>query len=263
MIFKPKKSLGQNFLTDENIIRKIVNLGNITNNDLVLEIGPGSGKLTKEILVKKPKKFFGVEKDKFLSNQLIKKYKNKIKIFNTDILNFKESEISKKKIIIFGNLPYNISTQILVKWIISEESFKTYKKLILMFQKDVAERIIAKKNEKNYGRLSIISAWRLIVKKEFDVSENCFYPKPKVKSSVLTFIPKKKYIKFKNPKNLEYITNIFFSGKRKMINKAFYKIFKNNIALINQLNINLKDRPGNLSSEKYYELTRKYEKLSS
>ena len=153
MIFKPKKSLGQNFLIDENIVKKIVNLGNISNNDYVLEVGPGSGKLTKEILMKNPKKLFAVEKDKFLSNQLIKKYKNKIKIFNNDILNFKENKISKKKIIIFGNLPYNISTQILVKWITCEESFKTYKKLILMFQKDVAERIIARNNEKNYGRL--------------------------------------------------------------------------------------------------------------
>ena len=261
MIFKPKKSLGQNFLIDENIIKKIVNLGNISNNDSVLEVGPGSGKLTKEILTKNPKKLFAVEKDKFLSNQLIEKYKNKIKIFNNDILNFKENKISRKKIIIFGNLPYNISTQILVKWITCEESFKTYKKLILMFQKDVAERIVAKNNEKNYGRLSIISAWRLIIKKEFDVSEYCFYPRPKVKSSVLTFVPKKKYIKFKDPKNLEYITNIFFSRKRKMINKAYHKIFKNNISVIKKLNINLKDRPGNLSSEIYYALTKKYEDL--
>ena len=232
MIFKPKKSLGQNFLIDENIIKKIVNLGNISNSDSVLEVGPGSGKLTKEILMKNPKKLFAVEKDKFLSNQLIEKYKNKIKIFNNDILNFKENKISRKKIIIFGNLPYNISTQILVKWITCEESFKTYKKLILMFQKDVAERIIAETNTK-----------------------------PKVKSSVLTFVPKKKYIKFKDPKNLEYITNIFFSRKRKMINKAYHKIFKNNISVIKKLNINLKDRPGNLSSEIYYALTKKYEDL--
>ena len=139
MILKPKKSLGQNFLIDENIVKKIVNLGNISNNDSVLEVGPGTGKLTKEILMKNPKKLFAVEKDKILSNKLIEKYKNKIKIFNNDILNFKENKISKKKIIIFGNLPYNISTQILVKWITSEKSFKTYKKLILMFQKDVAE----------------------------------------------------------------------------------------------------------------------------
>ena len=101
MIFKPKKSLGQNFLIDENIIKKIVNLGNISNSDSVLEVGPGSGKLTKEILMKNPKKLFAVEKDKFLSNQLIEKYKNKIKIFNNDILNFKENKISRKKIIIF------------------------------------------------------------------------------------------------------------------------------------------------------------------
>ena len=258
---RPKKSLGQNFLIDKSIINLIVNLGNINQNDTVLEVGPGTGNLTKAILLKKPKKLIVIEKDKNLAFSLKKKFKDEITIINDDILKINENDIANTPMTIYGNLPYNISTQILVKWITCEKSFKTYKKLILMFQKDVAERIVAKNNEKNYGRLSIISAWRLVIKKEFDVSEYCFYPRPKVKSSVLTFVPKKKYIKFKDPKNLEYITNIFFSRKRKMINKAYHKIFKNNISVIKKLNINLKDRPANLSSEIYYALTKKYEDL--
>ena len=122
----------------------------------VLEVGPGTGNLTKEILTRNPKKIWVVEKDKNLSIKLSEKYNNKIEVNNSDILTFNENKLCKEKIIIFGNLPYNISTQILVKWILSNNSFHSYKKLILMFQKDVAERIISKVNEKNFGRLSVV-----------------------------------------------------------------------------------------------------------
>tara|TARA_B100000427_G_C15466790_1_gene576621 strand:+ start:134 stop:928 length:795 start_codon:yes stop_codon:yes gene_type:complete len=259
---KPKKSLGQNFLIDKNVIKKIVNLGELTENDHVLEVGPGTGNLTHEIFERKPNKIFLVEKDNLLSSQLQNQYKDTTtKIFNTDILNFDESKISEKKIIIFGNLPYNISTQILVKWITNELSFKSYKKLILMFQKEVAERIIAKSNQKEYGRLSVISNWRLNIRKNFDVPKECFFPKPNVESSVISFTPKKDYINFKNPKNLEHVTRIFFLNKRKMINKAYKKLFKNNLKIAKKLDLDLKFRPGNLSCENYYSLTNFYEEL--
>ena len=258
-MLRPKKSLGQNFLIDKNIIKKIIELGNIQNEDSVLEVGPGTGNLTNEILTKNPKNIYVVEKDKLLSNELEKKYNNIIKIYNTDILNFDESKITSDKLIIFGNLPYNISTQILVNWIINENRFKCIKKLILMFQKDVADRIVSKVNDKTYGRISIISNWRLNIKKCFDVPNNCFFPKPKVESSILEFTPKKEYIKFKNPRNLEHITNVFFSKKRKMINKALNELFKNNLKLIENLNLDFKNRPSNLNFDTYYNLTRIFE----
>ena len=260
-MLRPKKSLGQNFLIDKNIIKNIVNLGSIKNEDHILEVGPGTGNLTNEIINQNPKKIYVVEKDKSLSIELEKKYNNLIKIFNNDILNFDESLITSEKLIIFGNLPYNISTQILVNWIINEKRFNCIKKLILMFQKDVADRIISKVNNKSYGRISIISNWRFEIKKVFDVPNNCFFPKPKVQSSILIFKPKKEYIKFKNPKNLEYVTNIFFSKKRKMINKGLNELFKNNFHLIKHLNLNLKQRPSNLDFEIYYTLTKILEDL--
>ncbi len=146
-MLSPKKSLGQNFLTDKNIIKKIVLLGKIKKSD-VLEIGPGTGNLTNEILRHKPKKIVLVEKDSKLCQILKEKFniKKGIEIFNNDILNFNLENKKNKHCIIFGNLPYNVSTQILVKFIKFKVWPPKYKKLIFMFQKEVAERILAKHN---------------------------------------------------------------------------------------------------------------------
>ena len=258
-----KKSLGQNFLTDNNIINKIIDIGNINEKDDILEVGPGTGNLTREIIKKKPNKIFLIEKDNFFYRKLKKEFKNKINIVNEDILRIDETNLSDKKLIVFGNLPYNISTQILAKWILNCNSNFWYKKLILMFQKDVAERITAKTNTKNYGRLSIISNWKLKITKHFDVSRNCFYPKPRVESSVLSFVPETKYVKFQNAKSLEVVTRVFFSQKRKMINKPIKQLFNNSNEILNKLKINLNLRPQNLSKEIYFEITKEYENLAN
>ena len=245
MKIKPKKSLGQNFLSDKNIIKSIVDIGNIKNNNVIIEIGPGTGNLTEYILKKKPKKFFVIEKDSNLVELLYERFNNKLYIINKDVLKFKLNIISKEKFIIYGNLPYNISTQILTKWIKDREKFESCKKLILMFQKEVANRIIAKTNSKNYGRLSIISNWRLYVKKEFDISSNSFFPKPKVDSTLLSFIPKRKYYNINNPENLEKITRIFFNQRRKMIKNPLKQIFKNPDIVVEKLNLFLKKNQKN------------------
>ena len=165
MEIKVKKSLGQNFLTDKNVIKSIVDIGFIAKNDEILEVGPGTGNLTEFIFKKNPKQIYAIEKDYNLVNFLNKKFEGKIKIINEDILNFKTNNISNEKFVIYGNLPYNISTQILTQWIVDQQQFGSIKKLILMFQKEVANRIIAKTNSKNYGRLSIISNWKLNIKR--------------------------------------------------------------------------------------------------
>ena len=261
MKIKPKKSLGQNFLIDKNIINLIVNLGNIKKDDIILEVGPGTGNLTKEILSKNPKKLIVVEKDKKLSIALREKFKNKIVLISNDILNTDEENLSEKKMIIFGNLPYNISTQILAKWIRLKKLNSICKKLILMFQKEVADRIIAETNDKQYGRLSILSSWRMHIKKIKEISPNSFYPPPKVKSTILLFEPKINYFKIENPKNLEYLTNVFFNQKRKMVNKPLKILFKNINEVSKKLKINLNDRPQNISPLVYFKLCQEYERL--
>ena len=260
---KPKKSLGQNFLTDQNIIEKIIKIINIENR-IVLEIGSGYGGLTNKILNIKPKKILAVEKDKKLSFFLKEKFKdfNNIKIINKDILSFFEENNLDSGVIVFGNLPYNISTKILASLILLKKWPPRYETLVFMFQKEVADRILAKKNTKDFGRLSILSNWRLEIKKHFDVSKNCFLPKPKVNSTVLSFKPKlNNKFELKNPIHLETITRVLFSNRRKMINKSFLKLFKNHVNISKNLNLDLKKRPEELSCEMFYKIAMEYEKL--
>ena len=145
MKISAKKSLGQNFLIDRDILNQIVNSVNIEGKE-ILEIGPGSGNLTTFILKRNPKKIYVVEKDNDLVLVLKDKFDNEIQIIHDDVLKIKENEISDKKLIVFGNLPYNISTEILSKWIMNMDNNVWFESLVLMFQKEVADRIIAKSN---------------------------------------------------------------------------------------------------------------------
>ena len=149
MNFVAKKSLGQNFLNDNKVIKIIADLGKIERDDFILEVGAGTGNLTEKILEQSPKKIFVIEKDQRLALYLNEKFGDKINIFNEDMMTFEYERYYKDKLIIFGNLPYNISTQILAKWIRIKNLDSFCKKFILMFQKEVADRIIAETNTKN------------------------------------------------------------------------------------------------------------------
>ena len=259
-MIRAKKSLGQNFLIDQNTIDKIVNILDLKNRN-ILEIGPGTGNLTEGILKKKPKKVLVVEKDDHLTNLLKVKFKNKIEIINNDILKIDENLLSDKTLTVFGNLPYNISTEILCKWILNLKERIWFDCLILMFQKEVADRIISDFNTKSYGRLTILANWRLDIKKICDITPTSFLPKPKIDSTVLFFKPKKEFFSFKDSKNLEKITRIFFMHRRKMIKKPYYQLFNGNISIASKIGIDLKLRPQNLNLETYFKLTREYENL--
>ena len=261
-MIRAKKSLGQNFLIDKNIIDKITSTVSIEGNE-VLEVGPGTGNLTKEILKNNPSKMYLVEKDTFLAENLKEIIDGRVKIFNEDVLKFDESLLSKNKIIVFGNLPYNISTEILSTWITRLKNDYWFSDLILMFQKEVADRIVAKFNTSAYGRLAILANWRLNVNKICDISPESFSPRPKIQSSLIHFTPKKNFATIEDPLNLEKITRIFFSHRRKMLKKPFNQIFNRNNGLLERLNIDLNLRPQNLDFDTYYKLTMEYEKLRS
>ena len=258
---RPKKSLGQNFLIDTNILSNIVNYGDIKSNDTILEIGAGTGNLTKKILEKSPKNLILVEKDKELAETLNMKFGSRVKIINDDILNCLNNLKFSKPIKVFGNLPYNISSQILVNFVKMENLNKNYKKFIFMFQKEMADRIIAKNNTKHYGRISILTSWRMNYEKIFDINPNSFYPKPKVWSSLVIFSPKDNYERLNKVKNLEHITNIFFNQRRKMIKKPMKQLFSEYEKVANILKIDLNLRPQNLLKDKYIEICKIYEKL--
>jgi 16S rRNA (adenine1518-N6/adenine1519-N6)-dimethyltransferase len=260
MFIKPKKSLGQNFLIDRNVLENIVDTVVITNKE-VLEIGPGSGNLTTFILKKNPKKVYVIEKDDELALLLQDKFTNEIKIINDDVLKIAEDKISNQKLTVFGNLPYNISTEILSKWITNLGKKIWFESLVLMFQKEVAERIIAESNTSKYGRLSILSSWKLNIKKIIDIKPQSFSPRPKIDSTLLLFTPREKIFELKDAKNLEMITRVFFSQRRKMLKKPFNQLFNNAKEVANKFNIDLNLRPQNLEPEIYFKLVKEYEDL--
>ena len=256
-MFKHKKKLAQNFLINREIIKKIADIGTVDKNTNIIEIGPGSGNLTEELLKKNPKAVFAIEFDNDLRNYL-DKIKNSYKNFNykiSDALTFDEKSVFKKNSIIYGNLPYNISLKLLIKWIYSNPWPPFYDQMILMFQKEVAERIIATSNNKKYGRISILTDARLDVKFHFNISKKEFKPEPKVDSSVLSFTPKKNTnFTLKDLDILSDQTKIIFNTKRKMISKTLKKLLnEKELKIINFDNIkNL--RPENLDFNFYYKL---------
>ena len=259
---KFKKSLGQNLLIDKNIIKKILSLTTIKNKEII-EIGAGTGNLSTEIFKQNPKKFICIEKDKKFVNNLKILFKNEknISVVNGDILKLDLGRIISDKTILFGNLPYNISTQILIKFIRFVPWPPKFDKMIFMFQKEVGEKIIANFGSRNFSRLSIIVKSRLKILNYFFVSKNCFFPKPKVDSMLIEFKPiNRKDLNLKSIKTLEYITNIFFSKKRKMINKTFKELKINDDNFFKSLNIDLTLRPEKLKEDIYYKIAEYYEK---
>ena len=256
-----KKSLGQNFLIDRNVIDKIIKITKVKNKN-ILEIGPGTGNLTERILQEKPNYLKVIEKDENLCQKLFSRFKDKIKIINNDILkeNF-EIINSNEKFTVFGNLPYNISTEIICRWVLNLKENYWFDELILMFQKEVADRITAKENTSKFGRLSILLNWRLNIKKVFDIGPNSFFPKPKIDSSVLHFTPKKEFHKFKDSRSIERVTRTFFNQRRKMIKNPLKQLFKNPDEISDKLHIDQKLRPQNLSILQFYKIINEYEKL--
>jgi len=225
-----KKSLGQNFILDENITDKIVGLIDV-KNQYVLEIGPGPGCLTRSLVKAGAKKIIAVEKDvkcvKIINYQK-KIFLNKVILIEGDILKdntfvkiIKEVNKYKKKIIVVSNLPYKTAVPILSK-ILKNRSF--FKEMLLMFQKEQAERILSKKNSKNYGRISVIAQWLCDVKKKMHLSPNYFFPKPKIDSSILGFKFKKKIKKVYNENQLTELIKKCFSQRRKTIKNNLKKI---------------------------------------
>ena len=203
-----------------------------------------------------------IEKDTDLAKKLREKYldKKNVNVFNNDILKFDLKKLYKKNSAIFGNLPYNISSQIFVKISKINKWPPKFNDVIFMFQRELGNKISAKYLDKDYGRLSILTNFRYGIVKKFNISPNCFRPTPKVTSSIIHFKPKiNNFYNIKNIENLEKVTNIFFSSKRKMINKTIKKIFSDD-EIKNLSNIKLESRPADLDPHTYYKITEFFEK---
>ena len=250
-----KKSLGQNFIQNESFLDKLSSKI-VSNYDTdIIEIGPGTGSLTKYLKRKKFNNLILIEKDTELSEILNKKYKEEenIKVFNKDALTFELSNISKsKEIIIVGNLPFNISSQLLIHWISYDEWPPFYNKMYLMFQKELGKRINSKINNKSYGKLSVIAQSRCNIKELIEAPKHIFYPKPKVDGIVLEFTPIKSFLDVDLEK-LNIILKAAFENRRKKI-KNYLSEYKFNF---DDWETEKDLRPENLEVETYCSLAKK------
>ncbi|OQX95223.1 ribosomal RNA small subunit methyltransferase A [candidate division KSB1 bacterium 4572_119] len=260
---RPKKSLGQNFLKDENIVRKIVNSLNLNNEDSVLEIGAGKGVLTK-YLVQSDAEIFAVEIDDNLVkilDQLFRGQKN-FKLWHGDILKLSFEEIlsREKKYKALGNLPYHITSPVLFKIFENREYFS---EATFMIQKEVAQRIVSQPGSKEFGILSVFSQFYADVEKLFDVSKFAFSPAPDVTSSVVKWKFKKKIELTGSELDLfmEIVKKVF-SQRRKMLRNSL-KLVGDTTPDLSQLSIDLKKRPEQLFVQDFIKLTKEFAGLKN
>ena len=252
-----KKKFGQNFLINNKIINKIIDSSNIKTSSEILEIGPGDGSLTKKIIMEKPEKFVAIEIDKSLINKINKDvFKNSnYEIIFSDALKFKEYEKFSKNFTIISNLPYNISLNLLIKWIYQLNKIPHANQMILMFQKEVAERILAKNNTKKYGRISILCSAFYEIKKIVDVDKKDFFPVPKVDSAVLFFKTHESFkIDINDIKYLEEVTSALFNNRRKKLKKKIQTLFTEQAIKDNNLDKVYNFRVENLTNDFFFKL---------
>jgi len=258
---KPKKKLGQNFLHDKNIISSIVNKANIEDEDII-EIGPGPGILTESILNNKARSLLAIEKDDSFEVNLKKirsNYRDNFDYLINDVIDFDFKKLTKKNYKFVSNLPYNISVPFILK-MIRIRKIIPWKEMILMVQKEVAERITAKINTKNYGRLSIMVNLNNDVKKLLNVKPSSFIPRPKVDSTVIKISPKNKDINI-NTEIFENIVKTCFSQRRKKVKNNLDQLNINTISLLELSNIDPDIRAENIDIEGFIRISRNYEEL--
>ncbi len=251
-----KKSLGQNFILDKNITDKIVRAaGDLTNCD-VLEIGPGPGSLTRSILDAGVKKLVAIERDQRCIAALVELkdfYGDRFEIIEGDALEIDELKISKKFKII-ANLPYNIGTVLLFKWLKIAPHISS---MHLMLQKEVVERIVAKPGDNHYGRLAVMVNFLCHTKLAFTVSRTVFTPPPKVTSAIVEIIPREKPLADVEFEKLSKVVAAAFGQRRKMIKSGLKSVFENPEEILKEVGIRSDLRPENLTIEEFCKIAAK------
>ncbi len=253
----PKKNLGQNFLLDQNITDKIVRAACLKSGDEVLEVGPGPGGLTRSILASNPSKLTVIEQDSrcIAALEELQALYPQLIIINDDALKIKEETLVAAKTKIIANLPYNIGTALLIKWL---DNISFYSSLTLMFQKEVAQRIVASPRTKDYGRLSVIAQLLCDVELHFDLKPELFFPPPKVTSTVVSFYPKSILPAADIIKAVEQVSKILFNQRRKMLRSTLKQVHPDLDGLISGSNISLTQRPEELSIAEFVLIAKNY-----
>ena len=259
----PKKKFGQNFLTDKSVVERIISSAGQLENKTILEIGGGSGNLTKYLMKAKPKRLLVIEIDKDYIEILkgILKSKNvETLLISKDILHTDIYSYFSEPPVIFGNLPYNISTKILAKLLVPADRKKGWEKLLLMFQLEVANRIVAAPNTKQYGRLSLFSQFYSNPSLEFQIPKTSFFPIPKVESALVKFQSNSNNKDEYNGVLFQEIIKKSFQGRRKMIKNTLKNSYKDISTIMKTCNIPENSRPENISLQQFCSLTKELEK---
>ena len=262
----PKKKFGQNFLTDQSVIERIISIAGQLENKSILEIGGGSGNLTKHLIKAKPKKLIVVEIDKDyveILSKILQSSSVKTTLISEDILKTDIYSYFSEPPVIFGNLPYNISTKILAKLLTPSNHESKWEKLFLMFQLEVANRIVAKPNTKQYGRLSLFSQFYSFPSLELKIPKSSFFPIPKVESALVKFQSNYKYYHKHNSALFRDIIKESFQGRRKMIKNTLKTSYKNIIELMAISDIPEDSRPENITLQQFCLLTDAIDKSSN
>jgi len=250
-----KKSLGQHFLLDQNLTDRIARAAGELNDVNVIEIGPGPGGLTRSLLAANPLQLFAIERDQRCIEalgELKSFFPNNLTIVSADALKIDISTLGEPPRRIVANLPYNISTALLINWL---KQLDHVDQMTLMFQKEVVERIIAAPSSKAYGRLSVITQWLCETKFEFNVDKRAFTPPPKIMSSVLTLRPRAEPLYAARFEDLETVTAAAFGQRRKMLRSSL-KSLDIDIAA---LGIDPTTRAENLTIEEFCRLAKAVE----
>jgi 16S rRNA (adenine1518-N6/adenine1519-N6)-dimethyltransferase len=218
-----KKSLGQNFLLDLNLTRRIARAGGALEGETFYEVGPGPGGLTRALLAQGACRVVAVERDARCIpalQQIAGAYPGRLEIIEGDALSLDETKLFDAPVRVAANLPYNIGTALLVKWLTAERWPPFWSSLTLMFQREVAERLVAKPDSEHYGRLSVLVQWRAKAKILFDVSRSAFVPPPKITSSIVRIEPLAEPVAQARLADLERVTAAAFGQRRKMLRQS-------------------------------------------
>jgi 16S rRNA (adenine1518-N6/adenine1519-N6)-dimethyltransferase len=263
---RAKKSLGQNFLLDLNLTARIARAGGPLDNVTIVEIGPGPGGLTRALLAEGARRVIAIERDDRAIAALAEvsaRYPGRLHVIEGDALEFDpRSHLDGGAVRIVANLPYNIATPLLIGWLTAEPWPPWYEQMVLMFQREVAERIVAPPGSKTYGRLSVLAGWRAQARILFDVAPSAFVPPPKVTSSVVQFVPRKEPAPC-DADALQRVTEAAFGQRRKMLRQSLRSLGVDATALLSEAGIEPTERAENVSVDGFVRLTRAFSARSS
>lgn len=257
-----KKSLGQNFLFDLNLTRRIARAAGPLEGTTIYEVGPGPGGLTRALLIEGASKVIAVERDERCLpalEEIATSWPGHLVVIQADALELDESKLfGNEPVRIAANLPYNVGTALLVKWLTPLSWPPFWQSLTLMFQREVAERIVARPDTEHYGRLSVLAQWRTRGKILFDVSRQAFTPPPKITSSIVRIEPLERPIAPCELHDLEKVTEAAFGQRRKMLRQSLKQLVPDTEALLNAAGVDPTARPEQLSVAEFASLARAY-----